>query len=324
MESNNITEELLFRHFDGQLSPEQDQLVLKWKESSPENHKEYQNSWLFYKDATALESIRLHEHRYNPKKAWTHFRTNHAINRSSTKRNTWLKIAASVILLLGLSWLMADMLKPAPVVLTSNEITSISLEDGSQITLNEGSRLTYPEKFTKKERRVTLTGEAYFEVEKDPEKPFLIQVTNAEIEVLGTSFNVKEINDEIVVAVDEGLVRMSNDDQEIYLEAGTRGILDSQLRLHKEEETKILTDNFWKTKRLAFRNNTLKDVAIALEKVYAIRVKFDNDQLEKCTISVDFQNQEVEQIMEVISTTLNITIINQQNVYHIDGKNSCN
>ena len=89
----------------------------------------------------------------------------------------------------------------------------VTLQDGSRVSLNSNSELLYPEKFRGKKRAVRLTGEAFFEVEEYPEKPFLVNIEEkAMVEVLGTSFNIRSdpSGEAISVLVVEGRVALSN------------------------------------------------------------------------------------------------------------------
>ena len=112
---------------------------------------------------------------------------------------------------------------------------SVVLGDGTSVCLNSESELRYPVQFDCGERRVFLRGEGYFEVAKDPEHPFVVEVEDAKIEVLGTIFNVSGYAEEerVVTTLVEGVVRLSSDSESVLLEPNEQGVLDKDGHLSK-------------------------------------------------------------------------------------------
>ena len=104
-------------------------------------------------------------------------------------------------------------------LLTDEHKSDFTLEDGTVITLNKNSRLSYSNKYGKDKRDVKLEGEAYFEVSKDPDKPFLVEMNGASIVVLGTHFNVKADadSDDITATLVEGSIRFEGAKQNIVM-----------------------------------------------------------------------------------------------------------
>lgn len=101
----------------------------------------------------------------------------------------------------------------------------LTLSDGTKVWLNSSSALQYSNEFTDGERRVKLTGEAFFEVAKDSQRPFRIEVENSVIEVLGTSFNVKAYKSDVSTSLVEGKVKILNNGKETYLTPGNEAII---------------------------------------------------------------------------------------------------
>ena len=114
---------------------------------------------------------------------------------------------------------------------------SVVLGDGTLVCLNSESELRYPVRFDGEERQVFLRGEGYFEVTKDPDHPFVVEVENARIEVLGTTFNVCSYEEEerVVTTLVEGMVRLSSENQSVVLIPNEQGILDKEGHLSKME-----------------------------------------------------------------------------------------
>ncbi len=114
---------------------------------------------------------------------------------------------------------------------------SVTLQDGTVVNLNSASELRYPVQFAGSERKVFLTGEAYFQVAKDKEHPFVVVTGEAEIEALGTSFNVYSYQEEtrIETTLVEGAVRFSVADQTVILVPGEQGVVGTDGNLEKRK-----------------------------------------------------------------------------------------
>ncbi len=321
----SITEELLFRHFSHLTTNHEEVLITQWLQADNFNQEIYDRYRIFHTDVNAIESVLHHKSNYDEQKAWQKIKPRHSGTESHKPFvSGYLKIAAGVVLFVTVGWLILVNQSATPIQLTADDITSVALKDGSEVTLNAGSVLTHPEKFDDHERRVYMEGEAYFEIEKDPDRPFIIETGNTTIQVLGTSFNVMERDGTIEVFVDEGLVKMSSSDKHIFLPAGTSGLFDQREQtLIKNEDVLIETHQFWRNNQLTFKGASLADVMKTLEETHGINAQFENEQLKNCTITVTFENESIERILQVISTTLNISISQVKNQIQIDGKTSC-
>src|SRR5690606_22131597 len=105
---------------------------------------------------------------------------------------------------------------------------SFILEDGTKVWLNSSSKISYPKKFSTGSRKVTLYGEAYFDVAKDKNRPFLIETNGTEIRVLGTSFNVNAYNETVSTTLVEGSLKVSNGTHSSTLKPGQEAIANAQ------------------------------------------------------------------------------------------------
>lgn len=322
-----MSEELLFRHFSRSTSPAEEAIIAQWLEQEYGSQEVYDRYQVFYHDLNAVESALKTRKNYNSQYAWQKIQKDLPdVQKSTSVLSSYLKIAASIFLCVAIAWLFIINQAPNVVELAAvDKITDMELEDGSEITLNKGSSLTFPEKFNPNERRVAMVGEAYFEIEKDPERPFIIETGETLIEVLGTSFNVTEKAGSIKVFVDEGLVKLSSAGQFLLLPAGTSGTFDlMDQSLTKQENTLIETHQFWRNRQLVFKGAQLGDVFQTLEEAYGVETHFENGLLKNCTITVTFEDESMERMLRIISNTLNISITQVNNQIQIDGKNSCN
>ena len=148
----------------------------------------------------------------------------------------------------------------------------ITLSDGTRITLNAASRLTYPRTFGSDQRIVELVGEAYFEVAKDENKPFIVKTATEDIMVLGTHFNVNAYQDETrsFVSLIEGRVQVSSPETSKILVPGQQSVTsEGTMIVQKINVEEVLA---WKNGEFMFNNESLEDVMHKLSRWYNIEV----------------------------------------------------
>lgn len=213
---------LIAKKLANELSDEEEKAFTHWLQSDPSNHQEFRQAEQLWKASGGL-------HKYlepDTEKAWQRFKekaeAKQRIEIFSLNRLSSLKVAAAVALLTTLSivlvYIFSYKTAPPPIlaeIITTDSSRVLYLPDSTRITINKQSRLAYPIAFTAAPRTVYLTGEAFFEVTPDSQKPFIVAAGPAEIRVLGTSFNVKarEEDEEINVIVATGKVQVAADDK---------------------------------------------------------------------------------------------------------------
>ncbi len=221
-------------------------------------------------------------------------------------RKLLLRAAAILLPLLMLAGAYWYINRPIPIidqVIAYGEQKQITLPDGSQVWLNAGSRLTYPERFTKT-RTLHLIGEAYFSVVKDPGKPFVVETKHLSIEALGTEFNVTAYPDDekTTTALASGKVQVIIEDGKSYLLSPNQQLsLDNQTREHVV--TKVLAEDIAARKNggLIFDNATLMEILRTLERKFNNIIKIEEAELPSDRYSVKFVNGETfEQVMSVL------------------------
>ena len=163
---------------------------------------------------------------------------------------------------------------------------TMTLSDGSRVWLNAESELRFPLQFASGRRKVFLTGEAYFEVEKDTEHPFIVEVNGSEIEVLGTGFNVRSYRNEgrVVTTLAEGNVCFRSADSRILLEPGEQSILNEDGVLWKQK-VDIYPYIAWKDGRFVFRKQRLEDIMTTVGRWYNVEVRFKDEESKNITFS---------------------------------------
>lgn len=224
----------------------------------------------------------------------------------------WLAAASTAVVLLASGWLSALLRPEAEMRVHSNsweKVSSLTLEDGTRLTLNRGAQLIYPDRFTGRQREIFLSGEAYFDVAHDSKHPFVVRVGDLSIKVLGTKFNVESYPDsetitttllegsvEVESQLSHRSVRMVPDQQLSY---NTRSGEMQLSTLSESEESIRWTDNVWVLHQTPFL-----EVCKRLERQFHIKVVILNDGLVEKNFTGEFHfNDSLESILEVIRIT---------------------
>ncbi len=222
------------------------------------------------------------------------------------KFKLWQGIAASLLIIISTAlWLYnTSASRQITVSTVQNEIKHIILPDGSEIWLNANSEIKYPEKFASKERKVSMSGEIFFQVKKNKKAPFIIDAIQTEIKVLGTSFNVKinRSTKETKVDLKTGKVLFSSkiSDDKIILVKGEAAIFNETN--HSFTKTKYDENSFaWKSSVLLFKEKLFLEVIKTIEKQYKVNIVFDNKQLANCVFSGRFENKNIDEVLQYLS-----------------------
>lgn len=177
----------------------------------------------------------------------------------------------------------------------------LTLPDGTQIVLNSCSSLRYPNRFSGKERKVELDGEAYFRVARNEAMPFIITTGNFNVRVLGTHFDIKSYpKDEIVsVNVESGKVQVDLPEAMMRLTAREQVLINtlSGEYTKKKEEREVAV---WIKGGLRFSSTPIRDVARELERVYNCRITFAPDDEFTNLISGEHDNKSLESVLQSI------------------------
>ena len=205
-------------------------------------------------------------------------------------------------------------------LLTDEHTSNFTLEDGTVITLNKNSRLSYSDKYGKDNRNVKL--EAYFEVAKDSNKPFQVEMNGASITVLGTHFNVKADaeSDDITATLVEGSIRFEGAKQNIVMTPNQQ--LTFSRSTNKVDVKEIDTETFtaWKDGLLKYKSIPFIELIENLKDIYQVEIRIDDEILADPSITVSGtfdQKQSIEQILKVISCSLPVQWTNNDGIYHI-------
>lgn len=307
-----------------------------WKNQPPEDYMQAEDAFM------------LHKHRMNEKISTNEDFPVDIPVHSISKRLRWYWVAAAFVIIATTFFLIRKssmkgeekglLVHQLNVVTTQpGSKTKIQLPDGSVVWLNAGSKLTYSKDFGKDLREVNLTGEAFFDVTKIKEKPFIIHTTSINIKVLGTSFNVKAYpedkqtetslirgsievtitnrpNDKIILSPSEKLVvennlvvqrekvAVMNNTSALQQPAVAPLVLINKLKYNVEDST--IDETQWVNNKLIFRDESFADVAVRMERWYNVSIDIKEPELRKERLNGHFQNETILQALEALKESI--------------------
>ncbi|WBL21480.1 FecR family protein [Zunongwangia sp. HRR-M8] len=177
------------------------------------------------------------------------------------------------------------------------------LSDGTKVYLNSESSLRFPSHFPKtgQLRKVSITGEAVFEVSKDSLKPFIVEAGMLKIEVLGTLFNVDAYpqSKQISTTLAEGSVQLNYENEVLRLEPGEAGILSKNTNILQLEKVNVANKMAWVDDRLLFINETFSEIQKKIERSYGVQIINNNKQLNDVRFNGDFDinSENIEDVL---------------------------
>jgi ferric-dicitrate binding protein FerR (iron transport regulator) len=243
--------------------------------------------------------------------------------------NPLTRIAAAAIILLSLGTVGVYLnntgrLSKKISVVTANDQKNLRVElpDGSRITLNRNSKLSYHLNLGKHRRDVKLTGEAFFEISADATRPFTIDAGKASVTVVGTSFNVitKNIDSEVEVFVETGKVKVTDNEgsKSLTLDPGYVGTMSSA------NSAKIMNTNpnymSWNTGLLVYNGQKLDIVFKDLRRVYNMEIIADDPAILENLWTSPIDNQPQDTIIRLICASFNLSYTLDGTVYHLAKK----
>jgi len=245
---------------------------------------------------------------------WNQVKERIEFRRTKKTLSIW-QVAAVITLIVSVGFLATQYLLNPPelIIATSGEEQKeVVLPDGSQVHLNKNSELTYPEKFSRKSRKVSLSGEGFFKILRDPEKKFSVNMSDrATVEVLGTSFNIKAPlhSQETRVQVIEGSVAFysaGERESRTRLKKGDHAeIHQGQILVNANQEPNFLS---WQTGILYFNQSPIVDVVDQLEKHYNRIIILEENISDDISFTSIIDNQELEDVLEEMSLVLRLKI----------------
>jgi transmembrane sensor len=319
-------DELLAKYMLEEASTEEIRIIDEWVKADDANLKYFNHFKLIWETSKSLKI----ESDLNIDESWLEFKQMaNSQQAQATVRpmfNTvrWMKIAAIWLVLFGAAALIYVNLKPGkPQLLTlqaMDRVTIDTLSDGSVITLNKHSLITFPDKFTGDTREITLNkGEAFFNIAPNKAKPFLIHINNAVVKVVGTSFNIKTNASKTEVIVETGIVQVINTVQQIKRKVIVRLTPKQKADIdHKSGVIKKVTNtdrlyNYYLTNQIVANKTPLWRVVQVLNDAYAANIVIDNKDIANKTLNTTLIIGSLNENLEIIRQTFNVQIIHKAN-----------
>lgn len=310
-------EKLLEKFLDNKCTPEEAQDVLEWI-STYEGRLVAESR--FDKDIVLLEdsgqNIDDQEIRTTHmfRKIMEKIIADESMTATSRTRRlipNWLKVAAAILIPLILTnaiiWFIFEKqdnnIAWQEIVVPRGEKQQMIFQDGTRIWLNSDTKLKYPVEFSGNQREVKLEGEAYFEVKKNPRKPFFVRVNNLSVKVTGTSFNIKAYREEKVITttLDEGkislLAQQNNGPVEYALAPGQQAFYSKNTSAIEIRKIAIGQNSSWKEKKIKFKDTPLMEVIKVLERWYNVKFIVIDKGLSTYTYTITFRNESLQNVL---------------------------
>lgn len=248
----------------------------------------------------------------------------------------WGLAAAAAVLLFAFAGVFYTLSKKTAPQLVSVAMQQIQvplgttrhlvLADGTKVTLNAGSTFTYPDNFTKTTRDVSLAGEGFFEVTKNPKRPFLVHTNKLTVRVLGTVFNVKAYNNDkttettllqgkvqvqltnspektIILIPNEKLTVVNQPAKALVANNPKQGKIEYQVAALPDVKPEEVKETAWLDNRILFTNDPFEDVAKQIERKYNVQVVFESADLKNEQISGLLDKESLQTAMQIMAQT---------------------
>lgn len=272
----------LYHFFSGASTSEEDRQIVEWIDQDPANEKTFNKEREIYNTMLLMNEEDFAAAR-RPKKL-----------RMPRWTKELMRTAAAVFLTIGVGYYFYSGLERQldvadnSISIPTGQQLDLTLPDGTKVTVNGASTITYPAIFAKKERRIRLSGEAYFDVTHKEDQPFIIETSKYDVEVLGTEFNVEayEEGNQFVTSLIDGKVKVTDNDdpaESVVLSPNQQARLtDGKLVVGLiPEYEKFL----WRDGLIAFNKATLAEMMKLLEKYYGFQIVYKIKKLPTETFS---------------------------------------
>jgi len=314
-----INQALLYRFFEGSTSIEEEVKVKEWLEESEQNkHMFFKERRLF--DAVILLGETEKKQLLEKKRKRTLYFLREAV-----------KIAAVSIIVLMINNIYVNNQKEYPeeeqyqtIIVPAGQRINLRLPDGTDVWLNARTKIRYPLSFNKDKREVFLDGEAYFDVSEDKRKPFVVQTSKYQLEVLGTAFNVEDYadKDDFETMLFNGSVKIISNDtipKTVTLKPAYKAYLkDDRLAVAYVDDYSVYR---WREGLICFKDESFITIMSDFEKYYGLTIQIDNEHIKKQHYSGKFrQTDGIDYALRVLQKDIRFTYKrdDDQNIIEIE------
>lgn len=235
------------------------------------------------------------------------------------------RIAAILVIGALIGIIAQNYKKTEPIYYTSiapkGSVSQMILPDNTMVYLNSGSEIKYSIEGVNKQREVFLKGEAWFQVEENKQKPFVVHTSFYDVNVLGTEFNVKAYpeDDEITTTLEKGSIKITSTDNfkiqnNQVLKPGEQLVYNKQNNVIRLKEVNTKQFTAWKENKLIFINMSLKELIVLLERKYGVNIEVEDKSILNLHYDGTLKNETILEVMKILQETLPVhfTIENQK------------
>lgn len=326
---NDHIDELIGKYLTGEAVAEEIAFIESWASENERNRKYFDQLKTIFQKSAEVSDYQI----YDTDAAWSKMKRSLGASKgksavlsppvSSNFFQLGWRIAAAVILVMGVGLFLVRTFQSEPspvVVLSKTETVAETLPDGSGVVLNKQTQLAYKFDQKKKVHTVTLKGEAYFNIQHDSTKTFIVDIDGVMIKDIGTSFNVKAYpeSNTVEVVVESGEVMFyTNNDSGVYLRSNGKGIYNKITKTFTIDQPgeNVLA---YKTRVFTFSESDLVTVTEALNHVYDKQIII-SDKISSCHITVSFNNESQDEIVAIIAETLGLTVSESEGKIMLEG-----
>lgn len=317
---------LIASYLTGEASGEEIAFLEHWKAGSEANRRHFEQFKLIFEHAATT----IPGEDFNTDAAWEKVRRKlpgqgRSISLRPSNGRILLRFAATLALFITVAVFVYRFSKtPDPETLrvaSDQTVLADTLADGSGVYLNKRTTVEYSYDAERKRLTADLAGEAYFDINHDEEKIFIVEAEGTFIRDIGTAFNVQAYPDDktVEVFVEEGeVIFYTLDDPGITLRAKTRGVYQKDTkRFTIVEERPNITS--YKSKIFTFNNQSLQAVVQKLNEVYRTQIEIGKN-VKDCRITVSFNDESVDEIAQIIAETLGLSLSKSGNIITLKGE----
>lgn len=210
-----------------------------------------------------------------------------------------------VIMLGAYLFLKPQNVESFEVIADMGEKASLTLPEGSKISINSGSKIIYYSDYNSKNRDIELEGEAYFDVSHNPQKPFTVQCKDIRVKVLGTSFGIKAYENEDIISVvlNSGIIQLITPEEEIDMKPNERIIYNRKTQKTSLEVVNAEDYTDWRKNRLRFEDESLEVIMNTVSRMHNIDIVFNNSAVKEQRFTGTIDNTNIETVLNAIKLT---------------------
>lgn len=315
-----IDDALLTRYLTGEATPEEAMALQDWL-AQPGHQAQYDALASVWQQAQPAKAYRQPD----AAKAWKAVAPAVPLTHAQQPTRWWRTAAAvAAVMLVATAWLVWRGHGPTTIAertaVSGTMPHAVALADQSEVTLFHHSELVYPEQFGGDRREVRLVrGEAFFKIAKDADHPFIVQTALGNIQVVGTAFNVRMMDQQLELSVQEGKVQVSAGNQQEYVSAGQTARLKANQTIEILDAVDV---NVWGyvTKKLTYNNTPVRQVLEDIAHLHHVTVQVSDSSIYNCPLTATFGLDSAEKLLDLVAESLNLTVVKDGAVFTLQGE----